>query len=146
METLLLYAILFCADIITAEIYQKKLDALFLENPNHEILLELEWETDINQAMHYIHMHMDDAAINQETFGLALMEKLQEYYESCSDIKYFANKMYSLWQSLPCCLQYEEPFWTLSYADDPLSWGDEAQTRTLYEKMLHSYHNAICHD
>ncbi len=30
-------------------------------------------------------------------------------------------------------------FWTLSYADDPLSWGDEKQTSYTYERMLSYY-------
>jgi hypothetical protein len=34
-----------------------------------------------------------------------------------------------------------EPFWTLSYADDPLSWGEERQTHEIYEKMFGYYEN-----
>ena len=47
--------------------------------------------------------------------------------------------MYSLWESLPGNIQNIEPFFTLSYADDPLSWGDEEQTRNIYEYMLNYY-------
>lgn len=43
--------------------------------------------------------------------------------------KQFAEKMYSLWESLAGNIQEEEPFFMLSYADAPLSWGDEGQTR-----------------
>lgn len=32
-----------------------------------------------------------------------------------------------------------EPFHTLSYADDPLSWNDEKQTRKLYEELFEFY-------
>ena len=47
--------------------------------------------------------------------------------------------MYGLWESLPGNIQDIEPFWTLSYADEPLSWGDEEQTRDIYEYMLDYY-------
>ncbi|MCI8403228.1 MAG: hypothetical protein HFI38_14250 [Lachnospiraceae bacterium] len=43
------------------------------------------------------------------------------------------------WESLPGNIQNIEPFWILSYADDPLSWGDEEQTRNIYKQMLHYY-------
>ena len=51
MEELLVYAILFYEDIITEEQYQKELDKLFLKNPSDEMLLYLEWETDIKKAI-----------------------------------------------------------------------------------------------
>lgn len=47
--------------------------------------------------------------------------------------------MYRLWEELPQEVQMKEPFWALNYADDPLSWGDEEQTRELYEKMMNYY-------
>lgn len=47
--------------------------------------------------------------------------------------------MYSLWENLPGNIQDIEPFWTLSYADDSLSWGDEEQTRNIYEHILNYY-------
>lgn len=36
-------------------------------------------------------------------------------------------------------LDEEQPFWTLSYADDPLSWGDEEQSKALYEEAFDFY-------
>ena len=75
-----------------------------------------------------------------EAFGRVLMGRIREvYYGEGLDIREFAGRMYSLWKGLPPWLQNVEPFWTLSYADDPLSWGDEAQTRALYENMLRYY-------
>lgn len=47
--------------------------------------------------------------------------------------------MYSLWQNLPEQISYVEPFYILSYADDPLSWGDEKQARELYENAIGYY-------
>lgn len=39
----------------------------------------------------------------------------------------FASRMYSLWKNLPSNIQNQQPFFTLCYADDPLSWGDEKE-------------------
>lgn len=47
--------------------------------------------------------------------------------------------MYSIWINIPNSIQNKEPFWTLSYADDPLAYGDEEQARFLCEKMLNYY-------
>lgn len=142
IEELFAYAVLLCNDIIiTEEVYQKRLNELFTENPDHEMLLDLEWETDIQKAMIYIKTHIDhqDLSLRHDVFGRILMEKVQEYYNRCADIGTFAGKMYALWKDLPGNIQDQEPFWTLSYADDPLSWGDEEQTRRIYEEMFDHY-------
>lgn len=57
------------------------------------------------------------------------------------EIHSFAEKAYVAWNMLPKSIDQTEPFWTLSYADDPLSWGDEKQTREIYEKMFRYYEN-----
>ncbi len=139
MEELLAYAILLCQNIITEEMYQKKLNELFLKDIENEIFLKLEWETDINKAIIYIRTHINYQNINYEEFGKSLMKVLKKYYECCTSIEQFSEKMYLLWESLPGRLQNEQPFFTLSYADDPLSWGDEKQTRSIYENMLNYY-------
>ena len=134
-------AILFYEGLATAEEYGKRLDELFLQNPANEDLLYLEWERDIKKAVVYIRTHVDCNALDLEQFGRNLMEKLKPIYANSLDIKAFASQMYSLWESLPGNIQDMEPFWTLCYADDPLSWGDETQTRSIYEGML-NYYNA----
>ena len=65
--------------------------------------------------------HIDYKNFDLERFGRILMSKLKMAYVNCSDIKCFANRMYSLWESRPGNIQDVEPFWTLCYADDPLS-------------------------
>ncbi|WP_353738826.1 hypothetical protein, partial [Faecalibaculum rodentium] len=70
-----------------------------------------------------IFLYIDYKKLDLERFGRILMSKLETVYANCSDIEYFANRMYSLWESLPGNIQDIEPFWTLCYADDPLSWG-----------------------
>ena len=139
MEELLVYAILLYEELATETDYNKRLDELFLNNPENDDFLYLEWETDIKKAIIYIGTHMDCKNLNLERFGRDLMSKLETIYANCSDIEYFANRMYSLWESLPGNIQDIEPFWTLCYADDPLSWGDEKQSRNIYEHMLSYY-------
>ena len=99
----------------------------------------MEWETDIKKAIIYIRTHIDYNHLELERFGRILMSKLKVVYINCSDIKYYASRMYSLWKSLPRNIQDTEPFWMLCYGDDPLSWGDEEQTRNIYEHMLDYY-------
>ena len=139
MEELLVYAILLDVELVIENEYGKRLDELFLNNPENDDLLYLEWETDIKKAIIYVRTHIDYKNFNLERFGRILMSKLKMIYVNCSDIKYFANRMYSLWKSLPGNIQNIEPFWILCYADDPLSWGDEKQTRDIYEHMLSYY-------
>lgn len=139
MEELLVYAILLYEDLVTENEYSKRLDELFLNDPENEDLLYLEWETDIKKAIIYIRTNIDYNNLDIERFGRILISKLKAVYVNCSDIKCFASRMYNLWESLPGGIQNIEPFWTLCYADDPLSWGDEEQTRNIYEYMLDYY-------
>lgn len=141
MEELLVYAILLYEELVTENEYNKRLDELFLNNPENDDFLYLEWETDIKKAIIYVRTHIDYKNLDLEQFGRILMSKLEVIYVNCSDIKYFANRMFGLWESLPGSIQNIEPFWTLCYADDPLSWGDEKQTRNIYEHMLSYYKN-----
>ena len=139
MEELLVYAILLYEDLVTENEYSKRLDELFLNDPENEDLLYLEWETDIKKAIIYIRTNIDYNNLEIERFGRILISKLKAVHVNCSDIKCFASRMYHLWESLPGNIQNIEPFWTLCYADDPLSWGDEEQTRNIYEYMLDYY-------
>ncbi len=139
MEELFVYAILLYEGFVTEHEYNKRLDELFLSDPENDDLLYLEWETNIKKAIIYIKTNVDYKKLDLEQFGRILMSNLKRVYVNCSDIRYFASRMYSLWKSLPGEIQNVEPFWILSYADDPLSWGDEEQTRNIYEHMLNYY-------
>ncbi|MCI9199899.1 MAG: hypothetical protein HFI03_05610 [Lachnospiraceae bacterium] len=139
MEELLVDAILLYEGFVTENEYSKRLDELFLSDSENDDLLYLEWETDIKKAIIYIRTHIDCNHLDFERFGRILMSKLKVAYINCSDIKYYASRMYSLWESLPGNIQNIEPFWMLCYGDEPLSWGDEEQTRNIYEHMLNYY-------
>ena len=92
MEELFAYAILLYENIVTEEMYQKKLNELFLKNSENEMLLKLEWETDIDEAILYIRTHIEYQNINYEKFGKSIIRILKKYYEYCTDIKQFAEK------------------------------------------------------
>ena len=81
---------------------------------------------------------MDRSEFDTECFGKILMRSLLRIYESI-DIALFAKKMYSLWNKLPRDIGQKEPFLTLCYADDCLSYHDEEQCRKLYEKAMCYY-------
>lgn len=139
MEELLVYALLFYQELLIETEYNKRLDEMFLNDPENDDLLYLEWETDIKKAITYVRTHINYNNLDISLFGKILMSKLKEVYKNYSDIREFAGRMYNLWEALPGNLQDIEPFWALSYADDPLSWGDEGQTRNIYESMLCYY-------
>ena len=141
MEELLTYMLLLSEELVPESEYHKRLDELFLNYPENDDLLYLEWETDIKEAVVYVRTHIDYNNFDFNRFGKILMSKLEVIYTNCTDIKLFANRMYSLWESLPENIQNIEPFQVLCYADDPLSWGEEEETRKIYECILNYYKN-----
>lgn len=139
MEELFAYAYLVDMDLISGEIYEDKLNELFLKNPTDEHLLELEFlSRNRKETVRYIRRHSNYNDMDIDKFGMALFELLKPMYMSL-DIHRFGNAMYSLWESLPGNLQDIQPFEALCYAHDPLSWGDEIQCREIYEAMLDYY-------
>lgn len=143
MEELLACILLYGEDLLPWEVYQEKLDALFLEDPDNDLLQELEWNSgDRKGAYAKLREYWADRAgeIRMEVFGRFFMARLKEvFWREDLDLRWFGERMYVLWESLPPWLQDIQPFWTLCYADDPLSWGDEAQSRELYREMLEYY-------
>ena len=139
MEELLTYAILLSEELGSESEYYKRLDELFLGNSESDDLLYLEWETDIKKAVIYMKTHIDYNNFDFNRFGKILMSKLEAIYTNCTDIKVFAKRMHSLWESLPENIQNIEPLQALCYADDSLSWGEEDQTKNIYEYVLNYY-------
>ncbi len=135
----MVFALLLYEEMISEDQYWKKLDTLFLAHPDSEDLLYLESETDRGSAIHYLRMHMDFNVFDCVHFGRVLMARIKEYYKNHSDLKSFSEKMYSLWRELPDNMRDKEPFFTLCYADDPLSYKDEKQSRNIYENMMGYY-------
>lgn len=139
MEELLAYALLLYKGFPLEDEYQKRLDDLFIKNPTDDVLLELEFiSNNLKESIIYLRTHFGYNHFCYEIFGQVLMQKLKIYYDN-TELKQFSYKVYSLWKNLPRNIQNEEPFSMLSYADDPLSYGDEIQTRKLYEYILDYY-------
>ena len=105
MEELFAYAYLLEMDLISEEMYEDKLNELFLENPTDEDLLELEFlNRKRKETVRYIRTHINYNDMDIDKFGKVLFELLKPIYESI-DIHRFGNAMYSLWESLPGNLQ-----------------------------------------
>ena len=81
----------------------------------------------------------NEMQLDIDKFSRKLMSKLKGIYIDENNLAEFGKRMYQLWQYLPKEISEEEPFYILSYADDPLSWGDEKQCRELYEKAIYYY-------
>lgn len=113
---------------------------LFLESSEQGgILLELELCTqDLTASANLLHQDWMEhwPRFPTASFRRFLFGQLAKTYNQTEDLRQFSRKTYLLWQLLPAPLQKEQPFWALSYADEPLSWGDEAQTRKIYEEIF----------
>ena len=133
------YLFLRLVGIVTEEEYQNKLDEAFLADGENGILLELELNDDIWHAIALIEEQIDWNLIILEMFGKTLMSLIEEHYLKCPDKKEFGKKTYSLWGILPCAISSEDPFRILSYADEPLSWGDKEQSKGIYQGMFDFY-------
>ena len=138
MEELFAYALLFCEGYDFWKQYSEQLDKLFLESPDNEEYLYLEELNSPKEAAIHILSVMSESSFNEDLFGRALMKLIAQAYAT-SDLADFGGKMYSLWNKLPKGIEQKEPFFTFCYADDCLSYGDEAQCRELYEKAIHYY-------
>lgn len=139
IERLLSCATLLGVGLISDSKYNEILDTLFIKMPENDLLLELEFaSSDMNKAISIILLYCGEHNVDYSVFGFFLMEGLKKAYSDFS-IETFAAKAYELWNTLPSLIQRVEPFFTMCYADDPLSWGDTEQTRGLYEKMFRFY-------
>ena len=137
MEELFVYALLYSEGFDVWLLYADKLDKLFVENMENETYLSLEGMAPKEAVLHTLSI-MDESEFDMESFGKILMQSLLRIYED-TGIELFARKMYSLWNKLPRHIGQNEPFFTLCYADDCLSYHDEEQCRLLYEKAMRYY-------
>ncbi len=142
-EILLCYGLLLNNGLISIEKYNEYLDAIFLNNYNNDLLLELQFHCfDLRTTVRLIYENLNCAEIDVKTMGVLLLNELKNIYlENLIDIKEFGERTYSLWTELPLHIGQEEPLHTLCYANDPLYWSDEEQTRDIYEKLFEFYSN-----
>lgn len=142
MENLYAEFLLWYHGFTTKETYEALLNESFLNSTNN-ILLELEEiSSDLLDTRGRFMRYWDYECptFDSDTFGKRLFSGLERVYKSNNfSIDDFGKKCNLLWKDLPSGLEQTEPFWTLIYADDCLSWGDETQTRKLYEKVFAFY-------
>ena len=143
MERLICKSLLWKIGLTDGIDYSRTLNEIFLSDTSNDMLLELEsCSYDYDAAFDILQRFWkyECNTFCVDTFGRCLAEDLKAIYESnVYSIEDFGRKCYSLWQQLPDELNTIEPFHTLSYADDPLSWGDEEQARKIYEDFFNFY-------
>ena len=144
MERLICKALLWKFGLTDGSDYSRTLDEIFLSDVNNDLLLELEscssydYDTAFDILQRFWKYECKNFSV--DIFGRCLTEDLKTVYESNDfPIEDFGRKCYSIWQQLPNELNTMEPFHTLCYADDPLSWGDEEQARKIYEEFFEFY-------
>ncbi|MDE7399278.1 MAG: hypothetical protein K2N06_07090 [Oscillospiraceae bacterium] len=143
MEKLAALCALWAFGLGSKEDYCKELDRLFLENPDDDFLLELEnLGGDCAAIWARISPRLMTADINE--FGKALFGKLEQVYRADKiPLREFGVCCGRLWSALPEKIDHKEPFIMLCYADEPLSWGDEEQSRELFGEMIDYYKNEM---
>lgn len=143
MEELFIYALLFQYGLTDREEYLQRLDSIFLIKDFDDCLLELEFCTnDSKKSLSLLLSYWEQAIrpLHLEKFGKPLLEGLENaYHQNMFPFREFSSRVYGIWQMLPQDISMKEPFWTLSYIDDCLSWGDEAQARELYQNIFWFY-------
>ena len=137
METLFVYSLLYGVGYDKYEEYRKELDRIFLEDPENDVLLDLEYRAPKDAMLHSYYL-MQIVEYDTVAFGKCLMKNLKAIYET-SNLMDFSKKMYDLWMLLPENINSKNPFFILSYAGDYLSYGDENQCSALYEEALNYY-------
>lgn len=144
MELLYAYAFLWMYDLGSQYQYNAFLDKAFLAASDNDVLLELEeCSENAKSSFARIKQYFEYESSNFDTavFGKALFSGLEAAYkETACSISEFGNRCYKIWTMLPDGIQRQEPFHTLLYADDCLSYGDEQQTKKLYERAFVFYH------
>ncbi len=123
--------------------YELLLNEAFLNDPSNDFLLELQ-ERSSNlldtRGRFTQYWSYEEKSFDSNIFGKRLFAGLESAYKvNIFSIDQFGKQCYQLCKDLPSDIQEKEPFWTLKYADECLSWGDEAQTRMIYEKLFSFY-------
>ena len=143
MEKLICESLLWKVGLSSGDTYNQVLHEIFMHKPDCSLLLELEYcsfDCDTTFDLLQRHMKYDSVTFDNEIFGKYLLESLKrKYFEGGFTIQDFGKKCYLLWRQLPDEINTIEPFHALSYADDPLSWNDEPQTRKIFESFFDFY-------
>ena len=142
MEQLIAAALLWINGLGTYEEYNSLLDEKFLENPDSNILLELEWcSSDCRSTFRVLYnfwTYEYFEVFKEELFGQNLLRGLESVYNSIP-IAEFGRRCNQLSDCLPQELIHVEPYVTLICAVDYTSIGYEEAARELYKKAFAFY-------
>lgn len=140
MEKLAALCCLWAFGLSDKDDYAAELDRLFLESSEDDFLLELEnLDGDYRAAWSQISPHIG-SDVTIDGFGKELFAALEKIYvENRFPLAEFGRICNALWRFLPSEFNTNEPFNSLIYADEPLSWGDEKQARELYQAAYDFY-------
>ena len=143
MEELYAELLLWYNGFHSPEQYNALLDEKFLNDSGNELYLDLEGcSSSLLDSMGRFKRYWDYECpkFDLDLFGKRLFASLKLTYDmNRFELSDFGNRCCKLWHMLPNSIVEIEPFHTLIYADEPLSWGDEAQTRELYENTFTYY-------
>ncbi|MCH5279760.1 MAG: hypothetical protein J1E60_08255 [Christensenellaceae bacterium] len=140
MEALLAKIILWMNDLGTQGDYNSLLDEKFLEDPNNELLQELEWRSSdfakTTEAIYHYFLH-EQSRYSINAFGKALFAGLEEVYKAnIISLEEFGARCYRLYSCLPTEVFDVEPFYKLSFADEVLLYCEEDDAREWYEEIF----------
>lgn len=139
MEEVLAWGFLADWSNMAENLYNNKLDRLFLENSDNPDLLEMESISgNINETINYISNHINFSKINTEIFIKSLVCCLKTLYNSM-DIEIFAKLSYRLWTRLPADISEKSQLLILNYADDYVSIGFIESAKQKYEELFSYY-------
>lgn len=139
MEEIFVYGLLMGFNNEIENLYNEKLDELFLKYPDNSDFFELELLCgNVKESMIYIKEHISFNDINIENFEKKFIECLKILYNDMN-IKDFSELSYKIWNVLPEYISQKDPFIVLCYAGDSLSWGDELSAKENFERIFSYY-------
>lgn len=139
MEEIFVYGLLMGFNNEIENLYNEKLDELFLKYPDNSDFFELELLCgNVKESMIYIKEHISFNDINIENFEKKFIECLKILYNDMN-IRDFSELSYKIWNVLPEYISQKDPFIVLCYAGDSLSWGDELSAKENFERIFSYY-------
>lgn len=112
---------------------------MFLENPEDDLLFELE---DLGSDMRAACMRLllvIETKTDVDKFGAELFAALEKVYnENRLTLEEFGGRCYDLWSVLPGSFANDYPFLSLCYAIDEPVFGEE-HTRKWYREVFDHY-------
>ena len=130
--------------MITEKEFRDVLDGYFVEHPDNEALLELEWCTgELEKSIKLIGGHCRKGTEGYHKIVRSLLERMERIYsEPDRELSDFARKAYAVWEKMPGSVdRYKEPLADLSYVKPPVAKKKEKWAEAVYCEMFDYYRN-----